>query len=423
MSWKDELLPASFRNVPFHIERAETRVGRRTEKIEFPDRDVGIMQDNGLLMRGFTLEAFVIGDNYLADKDDLVTALEKAGAGTLVHPYWGSFSAVVDGDVVIRESNEDGGVARMSIRFIKTGTESSTPSRSSTEDVLRAKCDLAILGAIAGLEATFNLLDVINAAINAAFDAIDAVVGIIEDAVAFVQGIFDTIDAVIAAVEAVKAIAEELINLPQELVAKFANKLSALVGSVFQIVGSDETAAVDEATTVELSYDTPDRVEVLAALVERMTTAPTTPIPTQDITPALQIELDNRAALETFVQAVSVIEAARASSYLAYDSYDQASGLRDDVVAAIDAVLLKADDLTYASLVAVRASLISHLAAAATALPRLVEFTPSATVPSLALAYRLYGDAEREAEIVRRNKIAHPGMVPGGVALQVVSRG
>jgi prophage DNA circulation protein len=47
------------------------------------------------------------------------------------------------------------------------------------------------------------------------------------------------------------------------------------------------------------------------------------------------------------------------------------------------------------------------------------------TQPALVLAQRLYGDPAsveaRAAEIVARNKVRHPGFVPGGVALQVLS--
>mgnify|MGYP000977712715 CR=1 FL=1 len=39
---------------------------------------------------------------------------------------------------------------------------------------------------------------------------------------------------------------------------------------------------------------------------------------------------------------------------------------------------------------------------------------PPASVPALVAAHRLYGDAGRDAEIVGRNRIRHPGRVPGG---------
>ena len=61
-------------------------------------------------------------------------------------------------------------------------------------------------------------------------------------------------------------------------------------------------------------------------------------------------------------------------------------------------------------------------------LSRIERYTPTETVPALVIAQRLYGVANgidallgREADIVKRNAVAHPGFVRGGVALEVLS--
>jgi prophage DNA circulation protein len=43
---------------------------------------------------------------------------------------------------------------------------------------------------------------------------------------------------------------------------------------------------------------------------------------------------------------------------------------------------------------------------------RLVDVTPPEMLSVLVLAYRRFGDATREAEVVQRNRIRHPGFVP-----------
>jgi prophage DNA circulation protein len=50
----------------------------------------------------------------------------------------------------------------------------------------------------------------------------------------------------------------------------------------------------------------------------------------------------------------------------------------------------------------------------------LVTLIPPATEPSLVLAWRWYGDANRAAELVARNALRHPGFVPARAPLQVV---
>ena len=58
-------------------------------------------------------------------------------------------------------------------------------------------------------------------------------------------------------------------------------------------------------------------------------------------------------------------------------------------------------------------------------LARLQTHVPAVTMPALVIAQRLYGDPARmearAAEIAARNKVPHPGFVPGGAALQVLS--
>jgi prophage DNA circulation protein len=46
---------------------------------------------------------------------------------------------------------------------------------------------------------------------------------------------------------------------------------------------------------------------------------------------------------------------------------------------------------------------------------------PQATQPALVLAYSLYEDASRDADIIARNNVRHPGFVPGGRTLEVLA--
>jgi prophage DNA circulation protein len=61
-------------------------------------------------------------------------------------------------------------------------------------------------------------------------------------------------------------------------------------------------------------------------------------------------------------------------------------------------------------------------------LSRLVHITSPQTRPALSLAWQLYGDdpdavSTRADEIARRNRLAHPGFVPGGRDIEVIADG
>ena len=68
--------------------------------------------------------------------------------------------------------------------------------------------------------------------------------------------------------------------------------------------------------------------------------------------------------------------------------------------------------MTYGRLRQIRAALVERLSGLADALPQVVDAQPAAIVPSLALAYSIYGDIERADEIASRNRLARPGFVP-----------
>jgi prophage DNA circulation protein len=93
MSWRDQLRPGSFRGAPFRIQGNDGEGGRRGALHEFPERDEPWFEDLGRAARRWTIEAIVIGENYLADLDALVAACEEKGPGTLVHPYRGTLWA------------------------------------------------------------------------------------------------------------------------------------------------------------------------------------------------------------------------------------------------------------------------------------------------------------------------------------------
>jgi len=89
----ENLYSASFRGVPFFV-TAETRDGGRKLKIyEHPLSDNRTIQDLGRKQPVYSLQAIVIGTNYLADARRLRIACERKLAGTLSVPSFGIFQA------------------------------------------------------------------------------------------------------------------------------------------------------------------------------------------------------------------------------------------------------------------------------------------------------------------------------------------
>ena len=62
MGWKDDLSEASFKGVPFFVEKIEDEFGRRIVHNEFPGRDIGTVQDLGKKDEIYTVTGFLLGD-------------------------------------------------------------------------------------------------------------------------------------------------------------------------------------------------------------------------------------------------------------------------------------------------------------------------------------------------------------------------
>jgi prophage DNA circulation protein len=95
--------------------------------------------------------------------------------------------------------------------------------------------------------------------------------------------------------------------------------------------------------------------------------------------------------------------------------------LRTELADRLDVLMEAAGDPVYKSLADLRAAVVRDLTVRGADLARTARYTPKQTLPALAVAYRIYGDASRDEEIAARNRIRHPGFVPGGETLEVLS--
>ena len=120
MSWRDDLRQGSFRGVAFGVVLSDTEFGRRNAQHEYPLRDTPYAEDLGRKQRQYTVEAYVVGDDYIAKRDQLIDACEQPGPGQLIHPYYGTKQVSVV-SCRVSENAGDGRMARLSITFAEAG--------------------------------------------------------------------------------------------------------------------------------------------------------------------------------------------------------------------------------------------------------------------------------------------------------------
>jgi prophage DNA circulation protein len=111
-----------------------------------------------------------------------------------------------------------------------------------------------------------------------------------------------------------------------------------------------------------------------------------------------------------------VIAAANLTADYQPSSAADAAQVRTMVASALQAEIDSAgdsgDDAVYTALKALRAAVVEDLNTRAAQLPTLMTVRTQAPVPSLVLAYRLYGDASRSDELIAEAAPVHPAFMP-----------
>ncbi len=395
MSWRDLLQPASFRGVPFKVESADGSGGRRAETHEYPMRDTPWTEDLGRKARIGSLNAYVLGADYMAARDALIAALEAAGAGTLVHRYWGELQVVIT-DYRISESSGEGGIARFSISFAEAGSQTFPAARTDTAEALASQVD-KIRAAAQKTYADTHLVDGLPGWVA------DSAIGDFERA--------------LGAIDALTTQLTPDLSLLAEI------QLDA--GRVADTVSDLIRVPVDAASAIG------DRIRALAQIPSRPVNAfaalstlfghDSAPAATAT-TPSNRQAEANRVATAALVRQLAVAEAAGLLQSADFDSATAAAEARDTVLAAIDGEAeATTDDALFRELSALAAASTRAVAARSDSLARIGTVSFPATLPALVVAHRVYGDATRADEIVSRNQVRHPGFVPGGVSLEVAT--
>lgn len=132
--WRQALLPASFRNAHFHVEVGSRENGRRIVTHEFPKKELPYSEDMGRRAKMFSVRAYCItypvtlsgaglelyNVDYRVARNNLLTALETSGPGTLQLPTLPAENVVVN-RYRLTEEQRFGGYCTFDIDFAEFG--------------------------------------------------------------------------------------------------------------------------------------------------------------------------------------------------------------------------------------------------------------------------------------------------------------
>lgn len=404
MAWRDDLLQGSLGGVPFFFEDIDTTVGRRTKVHEFHgDRDAW-PEDIGPVTKRFRLNIFLVGEDYNVQRQRLNDVLDTPGPYELVHPTFGLFTVRTETPTQLRETRAEGGIVRIgSLSLVRVGLE--FPLIFESEARLKSLGELASEALAANT--SFSILGAIDTVIDSIRGGLFAATSRVRKINSKIGGALNTVDQVTAQIREFEGAIDTLIQTPSALMSSLNGLLLTAFNAVSTFVPPDVLVSVDE-------FEFPVVGTASGAVSDSLSfeTAPgvTSRLPADSVQG--QIDATAHGEITIQIQTSGIIAGSALASDLPFDSASQAKEYLEILSDGYDAVL---DDLppeTVAELRTLKAATVDVLRDRQAQLPRITTVTPPQVSPALVLAFQLYGDAQRSREIVRRNRVRHPGFVP-----------
>ena len=112
-----KLNKSSFRGIPFYTDTTEQSGGQRTTIHNFINGG-NEAESNGLKNNDFKLTAYLGGENYLEQKQNLIDAFNIIGPGQLVDKYYGVIEVIAD-TWTAKEARSKFGNVTIEITFVK----------------------------------------------------------------------------------------------------------------------------------------------------------------------------------------------------------------------------------------------------------------------------------------------------------------
>lgn len=406
-AWLDRYLQGSFRGVEFYLDSHSVTGGRRLAKHTFPFSDEYDIQDVGKKDLAFSMECYIVGDDYFAQRNKLENALNAEGSGLLVHPYRGKIKCFVD-SFTLSESTNEGRKVTFSIKFIPDrsdflsipDTHGITVSGNGSVGVT-AESVSAETSAITAKE---TLFDSLHSAFTEAYDTAELSVNKLNKLVDFL----DDIDGVLEDAKTLMSVYSDfrqiLDNAEGKLIA-ISIDAESLLDTLEEIIdyGTDSSQDVEPSSDNAFS-----QFQSLLSALEDM-----------DETPS------NNDAADQLAFATTVLIAGSAATLLMYCSFsnsDSAAEAEDSLYEIFDSIMeneLATDD-EIKSIRDLRSYVHSVVQTNVSEIGKIKNVTLDSVEPNLSFAYKLYGDLDEESDLVDRNKIENPLFVPAGIPLEVL---
>lgn len=460
MTWIDQLKPASFRNVPFHVHTLEMHPGDNVVLREYPFQDLPTVFRMGAAAEEIKFSAYVIGDDYIDQRDALREVL--TGDGVLVHPTAGSMRVYVLGKFPVRENlTDEGGMARFDLTFVRADARrfpscvantQGTAAAAGAQARVAAKDDfVSRLAALAAAPAWVQerVVDRIGSSVAGVWGKMKGVSGGLGGFTSGLIGSYQVLrDGLLDLVATPRILAdqvEQLFALPTDLSRAAGRDFQEAFKWLFTLgskveQGDFETLVLPEPGAGLVLYGTGDASALGADAAARMQLGTLVAACDQFFeTLALAAYVETTAMLELATEppvldGALLVGADAASAQDAPISYDDVMEMRAAVGGQATRLLVGGGSSAapvalpgsawHDAVMALHTAGLADLQARSRDLVRLSSFTPPGWMSVWAVSYQLFGTAAYADEIMALNPhVVNPLLVPPGKALRVMRHG
>lgn len=405
-TWRDRLLPASFRGISFLIPQTSVPVGMKGQLHEFPQRDTPFFEQLGKQSQVHKMTAWVIGDDCFERRDKLIEALNTPDAGELVHPWLGRMQ-VKAGECEMSHDIASGGMITFDLTFYPDVPLKTPAARVNTQAQVVKSSESLLTSSLNRYESTVATVNTARLGLLQMRNSLSGVFSVVQQQFAPFVSVFT--DAT--------GFAQSLMNSPSALSSLFSGYFSGFSGySFFGGSGSGYRSAVAEATQRAGAVSSINTVSTIGGTDAVKASQATANLVQDSVLVQIGLIVSEMpvATQPESIESMPSVEQQALQPIVRPDVpvADDVIELRDNLNEAIHDASLKADPAHYLALNSFRQAVVKHLTAVAQSGVKLVDVTPPETLSALVLAYRRFGDATRAPEVVQRNRIRHPGFVP-----------
>lgn len=441
MAWFDQLKPASFRNVAFQVDTIDVTAGDNTVLREYPFQDLPTVFRMGEGVEEFKFAAYVIGDDYISQRDALRQVL--TGEGVLIHPTAGAVRVYVVGKYTIKENpTAEGGMARFDLTFVRAEARRYPVGVANTESQASDAAGAAGVAAQNQFGAAFSLANVpswvsgrLLQNLNVSLDGVwGHIKGVTKD-----LGDFNS--ALIGRYQELRGNLEDLVRTPRQLASAISD-LFTIPGELGVGLGRDLRSAfawgfdlrsklpqTDFETLVVPASAGSGHAGVGDAGLVLFGTGDASALGSTSTARAQLVQLV--AASDQLFETLAVSAYVQAATAVDLQGYDEAMEMRQAINVQCTRLLLSASvaaapaALTATSwhdaVQALHTAALGDLQARSRELVRLTSYTPAGWESVWLISYKLFGTAEHADEIMLMNPhIRHPLLAPPGKPLRIV---